>query len=350
MESIEVNGTKGQRQMREQRNLKIINIRALAIVIVVLGHSIILFDPAWGIYQPSHSSAVLMYVKRYISLVQMPLFFSLSGACYGLSVWWKKYSFRSFVRKKVRRLLLPFVAVSLLWMIPIRLLSRYPYWEQLSMRDILAQVFLGRDAGHLWYLGCLFLIFLAVGAVTPAAVRVWKGRGGIWAAACGALLLLGLSVASPLFPSVLFLSSCAKYLFWFYAGLCLWPVCEKQPARRGAAGAVATACLLTLSVFGRLRPGLPGIGIEYAGVGCFLFTVFTWTPSRTSPAIEKLAADSYGVYLFHSPLLYPVFCYFSWLPPLVIVSFNFAVCGAVVLQLTALCRKTLVTRRMIGEM
>lgn len=54
---------------------KVTNIRALAIVIVVLGHSIILYSTKWTLYSTTVASPFLDWVKAVIDLVQMPLFF-----------------------------------------------------------------------------------------------------------------------------------------------------------------------------------------------------------------------------------------------------------------------------------
>ena len=61
------------------KNLKVVNIRAIAIIIVVLGHSIILYSPYWGIYQTSNKVYIFEVLKDIINIIQMPLFFSLSG-------------------------------------------------------------------------------------------------------------------------------------------------------------------------------------------------------------------------------------------------------------------------------
>ena len=61
------------------RDNKIVNIRALAIIIVVLGHSIILYSTSWGFYQSVNKVIFLDKVKNIINLFQMPLFFSISG-------------------------------------------------------------------------------------------------------------------------------------------------------------------------------------------------------------------------------------------------------------------------------
>ena len=60
---------------------RIMRLRCLAIIVVVLGHSIILYDPNGGGYSSSYSVPTLICLKQIINLFQMPLFFFLSGFC-----------------------------------------------------------------------------------------------------------------------------------------------------------------------------------------------------------------------------------------------------------------------------
>ena len=60
-------------------NSNIITLRAFAIIIVVLGHSIILYDPSWTWYVPGQECPFFAGLKKIINVIQMPLFFSLSG-------------------------------------------------------------------------------------------------------------------------------------------------------------------------------------------------------------------------------------------------------------------------------
>lgn len=53
----------------------ITNVRALAIFLVVLGHSIILYSSAWGYYPTEQKSILLDNLKFLINGIQMPLFF-----------------------------------------------------------------------------------------------------------------------------------------------------------------------------------------------------------------------------------------------------------------------------------
>lgn len=53
----------------------IINLRFISIILVVLGHSIILYSNDWSIYETTYKIAFLDYSKYIINLFSMPLFF-----------------------------------------------------------------------------------------------------------------------------------------------------------------------------------------------------------------------------------------------------------------------------------
>ena len=94
-------------------NYKISNLRAIAILVVVFGHSIIIFDRSWNYYSALYSSPVLENIKHFINLFQMPLFVFISGYCFFYSkVRLKKGSLGAFVKSKAKRLLIPFVGFS----------------------------------------------------------------------------------------------------------------------------------------------------------------------------------------------------------------------------------------------
>lgn len=101
-----------------KRDLRIVNLRALAIVLVVLGHSIIIYNTSWSVYKTDISAPVFDCLKKWINLIQMPVFLGISGFLFQLT--YRKYNFKTFFIKKCYRLLVPFVIFSLFWMIPIR--------------------------------------------------------------------------------------------------------------------------------------------------------------------------------------------------------------------------------------
>ena len=58
-----------------KKNFLIDNLRAFAIVIVVFGHSIILYSSQWALYTTSIECLLLDNIKKVINIIQMPLFF-----------------------------------------------------------------------------------------------------------------------------------------------------------------------------------------------------------------------------------------------------------------------------------
>ena len=149
-----------------ERDYKIDNLRAIAIFLVVLGHSIIIYDSSWGLISTSVECLPFVYLKKMINLVQMPLFFSLSGYCYRLS---NNQAFgKKMFANKFMRILLPYFIVCFLFMDPIKVCLGVPGYE-ISWNMIKDQMFLLNNNGHLWYLPTLFLMFVA------SFVALWGG-------------------------------------------------------------------------------------------------------------------------------------------------------------------------------
>lgn len=141
------------------RNLKVVNIRAIAIIIVVLGHSIILYSLYWDVYQTVNKVYAFEVLKNIINIIQMPLFFSLSDYLFYKTMGKKKTLF-NFINIKFKRLIIPFIAIALFWMIPIKCLLNYPNYTDKKFLEILQLLFSLSDSGHLWYLPTLFFIFI----------------------------------------------------------------------------------------------------------------------------------------------------------------------------------------------
>lgn len=118
----------------------ITNVRALAIFLVVLGHSIILYSSAWGYYPTEQKSILLDNLKFLINGIQMPLFFSLSGFCF-LWSWNRSSDFISQIIKKAQRLIIPYIMIGICWLFPIRMLVKYPYYNGQTISHIILNQF-----------------------------------------------------------------------------------------------------------------------------------------------------------------------------------------------------------------
>lgn len=138
-------------------NSNITTLRAFAIIIVVLGHSIILYDPSWTWYVPGQECPFFAELKKIINVIQMPLFFSLSGYLFYFTI--QKYSFTQILRKKTKRLLVPYFMIGFCWMDPIKILLKVPHHD--NILNLIKEQIIGNMNGHLWFLYTLFALFLA---------------------------------------------------------------------------------------------------------------------------------------------------------------------------------------------
>lgn len=326
------------------------NIRTLAILLVVLGHSIIIYDPNWNLYQPNFSSEFFMYLKRLINIIQMPLFFALSGYCYGLSTWRENSNVIGFAKKKAKRLLIPFCFFALFWVIPIRSISHYALWDGLPFGSILLKVFLGFDSGHLWFLPTLFVAFILISFLEQIKQK-YVGKKGITSRHFeNTFLFLSflLSFGSSFLPELLFIRPTGKNLFWFYFGLSILRNQSKERQKK-ILWVVITIVLLLFRVFYQRNIPLLSSFIDYLGAALAVMNVFEWMPNKKNEFIAFIASCSFGIYLFHSPLLYPIFCYLNFLKPWQMCILNFFGLGGVSLFFTCILRKSKYLRILIGE-
>lgn len=165
-----MNGT--QTQNCSERIVIYDYIRIFATLLVVLGHStytewngdlgnvvvnISKFNPIW--FTPIWQS-FLGNFGSWIYTFHMPLFFALSGAVYAISNNQNK-SLDETVVKKIKRLIIPYYLVGLLYMLPIKLLTGF-YHRGTFVSAV--SVFLSAKGAmaHLWFLPAVFWCFIVM--------------------------------------------------------------------------------------------------------------------------------------------------------------------------------------------
>ena len=80
----------------------------------------------------------------------------------------------------------------------------------------------------------------------------------------------------------------------------------------------------------------------------FMVSMYGVMTKKTCSVVEKIDRNSFGIYLFHSPLIYITFVNIPTSHPAIVVFVNLVVFGAVAYGLTALIRKTKL-KVLIGE-
>ena len=195
-------------------------LRVIVTLLVIIGHCTyyVISTPYGGCDYTSFTVPKLSLFWRYalsltglIYLFHMPLYMTLSGALYKLknSTGGGYSSYKSLITDKAKKLLLPFIVVTLFYSIPLRCISGYYTGSDNIIKDIIVgQVFVQGNT-HLWFLPALFVIFIIIYALEKTLKNL--AGGGI------ALCLFIASFASVIIP-IGILSNALYYAFWFYLG------------------------------------------------------------------------------------------------------------------------------------
>ena len=176
------------------------SLKGFAIFLVVLGHSITYFPVNL------HEVPWCEVLFKMLSGIHMPLFFTISGFCFSY-----RGSYGSFLAKKAKRLLLPYVVFNLIDLVPRALLPQFVNNAQ-SMADSAKDILL--YGGAYWFLFTLFLIF----AIYPAIYKWQAGSPRRQLVTAGLCLILAF-VRIPVEEFTLSLIS--GYLFFFNLGVLL---------------------------------------------------------------------------------------------------------------------------------
>lgn len=141
-------------------------IRFIATILVVVGHSAYTtMQTKYGglLIEIQYSSVqqILLLIVRLIYSFHMPLFIFLAGSLYEIGVKNGKWvSVKELVKAKALRLLVPFVLVTLFWLLPLKYFSGYYSLSESVIKDMFLGQIIFFDNCHLWYIVSLFWIFL----------------------------------------------------------------------------------------------------------------------------------------------------------------------------------------------
>lgn len=308
--------------MKREGNKKIREydcLRVIATVLVVLGHCTyfrimtnyggcdysVLAAGSSGVFR------VFRQITRFINYFHMPLFMALSGALFYISMSNGKYhTIKHVAVDKGKRLMIPFVVVTIAYSVPLKCLSGYYADRVHIVTDILiGQLFLQGNT-HLWYIATLFFIFLLAYTLQTCI------SGKVWAKLAA---LLGISMVSSAIDIHL-ISYICEFIFWFYMGFYFEPIRKKvnEKIKFHTVG-YETFPILALYILYRAVRGKEAILIRifakmlHTALACGLCVyTYSWAYllSRTSIVESKvyqyLLRDSFGIYLYSDTLNYVI--------------------------------------------
>lgn len=340
-------------------------IRALAMVLVIAGHSsyYTMLSPLGGIdylrwmAEAGVSDTALHgwtdELARGIYTFHMRVFFALSGAVFYLRLRQGAYDgVAAFLRKKARRLLVPFVLATAFYAVPVKLAAGYWTGDALEVAcGILGHFFLLGNS-HLWFLVAIFGSFAVVGwaVLGHPRVRAWILATHAWRveavlAAIVAVLLLADGTAAHLAIDAIHrrggywllieapvanFTSFVWGTLWMIVGMRLEQARERLAGRRLPAAVLAAALAVLLVALWsgcawEMHWQIPPmrryvvldeavrLGLAVAGVtACWLAG---WLLARTRAArarvVQAFSRDTMGVYLYSDPLNYAILAAFA---------------------------------------
>lgn len=310
------------------QNHKVQNLRALAIALVVLGHSIIIYSSHWNLYSCENECYLLDQLKNLINLIQMPVFFCISGYLfYGSCLHYK--SIKDLLSDKTKRLILPYLIFAFLWVLPIRLLVAYPGYRNCSiLKIIFVKLLAGFDNGHLWYLQTLFLIFII-------SYFIFNSNKSI------SIIILFVSFVIAYFSHLFKYSVIINIFLWLPWFLLGESLNNFSIPKIFSYNWFRIFCVsgTFFYVFVILKYSLFNDFI-YSTVGSLLLllTSYLIIPNQSYEILNKISKNSFGIYLIHSPLVYISFRFLPNVSPIIMILLNFCVWGGLSYFMTFLIK------------
>lgn len=305
------------------RNYQLVNIRSVSILIVMFGHSIIIYDQGWGILTTDVVSPLFSFIKHLINVIQMPLFFSISGFCFAYS--FERTNLKSLVNKKFLRLIIPYIFIAILWMNPIKYFLKIQGYENIN---ILQQQLLLSKNGHLWYLPCLFAIFI----LSFCLLKIFHNKR-----TCTQIITISviLNITSNFMPSIFEISDIFRYLIYFIVGYYL----NTEQFKKVKINSLILCLFFFTSYI--LTMCLSGKSIKLTEpilISTILICIYKLFPTKTNKELSFIDKNSFGLYLFHSPMVYISYKYVPNINPCAMLLINFIFFGGISIILIYMTR------------
>ena len=319
-------------------NSNITTLRAFAIIIVVLGHSIILYDTSWTWYVPGQECPFFAELKKIINVVQMPLFFSLSGYLFYYTI--QKYSFTQILRKKAKRLLIPYFIIGFFWMDPIKILLKVPHHDNIV--NLIKEQIIGNMNGHLWFLYTLFALFLAFKLLyTFKIIGNKKISYDILIIVCLLLCNIFNGAFGPF-------ANIASYAIFFYLAFFMNERASALNNINKLGGVIIMISVLIIIAY--LLDIIP-FKLYKCLIACaFILIIYRldFKSIGDNSILNKISNCSFGIYLFHSPMIYITCTYWNDLNPIFVLLINFIIFGFMAFLLTMIIKSSRL-KFIIGE-
>lgn len=182
-------------------------VRCILMISVVLCHSMAFWTNDWFTKNPYFEAPYLGIISEWLGTFHVYAFVMVSGYTFAYLFCEKcKYdSFAHFVKKKVLRLIVPYIFVACFFVIPITCL-----FLKLSFKLVLLNYLLAMSPSQLWFLICLFNVYL-IGWILARYFSNHLVYGLILSFVCYFIGIIP-------FPNILQINTSLRFVLFFWIG------------------------------------------------------------------------------------------------------------------------------------
>lgn len=324
---------------------------------VVLYHCCMFFTGSWfSGAKPVYSANNIVLFARYLNQFAVQSFTAASGFLFcALRTEAGKYhgAFGKDLKKRAKRLLVPYFAVMVTWAIPF-----YSYYDGFSVKKIFWKYILGTSPSQLWFLPMLFILF--------AVFRLWFQHHEVSILHFMVVILfsiVGGTCFDRLGVQVFQIGTAVKFAMYYYLGVVLYHTAY-TPKKMAVVGSIAASVGL-FSLQKMMEPygdsilllKVATLFVNYIGTLVSVVMIYSIC-SAMKPYLAKLNGcklwsslqkNSFGIYLFHQQIIYLTIGPLNGrVPPVCQVVVSFAVSLAVSLGIVSLLRRSSIGRKLYG--
>lgn len=336
---------------KELKNCDI--VKCILMILVVLGHSMGMWmTGGWGPFEANQSSAIIHYLADWVSTFHVYAFTLVSGYIF----YYVKYErggyieYAPFIISKLKRLIVPFYFILLVWVIPVHI-----YFYGFDFNALFHQFILAEAPNQLWFLLMLFWVFILFWPVSDYA------RNHLIGGTIISLLFMAVGIGLTFVPNIFVFRTGLQYVLFFWVGFLIRQYGSdylmKVPL---VIYIVVDIVLFAIYEYLRQIDGIIftiltiGISVLLHLVGAVMaFVLLQRLVAKLSSkgkVLPFLAKHSMAIYLVHQQVIYFVIKMTDGgVSPYMQVIFNFIVALGVSLIFAVLMSKTKITRHFIGS-
>ena len=327
--------------------------KTVLMLMIVLYHSILAWSGNWFQAVEVSVEKPLAIIANYFNSFHIYAFVLVSGYIfyYAKCECGKYDSFVAFAINKFKRLIVPYITVSAIWVIPIG-----AFFFKYNFEEVVTKYVLAISPNQLWFLVMLFGVFLVFWPLTSFMKKHFK-CGLFVAVVFYAFGVLG----SALLPNVFQIWTIFKYVIFFWLGFVIRQYKLTKYKNTWPLWVVVHMALFVLSrVIQDFNDNYVmktvNIGCEFAVhiVGAIMaFALMQSIGSRIDkqPGIlSSLGKKSMPVYLFHQQIIYvTIYMLNGLVSPYIHSIINFVVAMILSFALSAMLMRFKATSFLIGE-